>query len=97
MRPYFLCRIIGRKLSSNGCSGETTKKVTPTSINLWVLSQTFKDGVDAAPNRATPNRRRHLLRLVRAGLVEVAGDTLRLTAAGRAALPTRREENSNGQ
>ena len=66
-----------------------TKKVKPTSLNLWVLGQVFKDA-DEVPNQFTPNRINHVRRLMNAGLVEIAGSTLRLTADGRAAMPETR-------
>ena len=74
--------------NANGEHARPTKKVKPTCLNLWVMGQVFKDA-DEVPNQFTPNRLNHLRRLVSAGLVEIAGSTLRLTAEGRAAMPAR--------
>lgn len=79
--------------NANDEHARPTKKVKPTSLNLWVLGQVFKDA-DEVPNQFTPNRLNHLRRLVNAGLVEIAGSTLRLTAEGRAAMPARTEGNA---
>ncbi len=76
--------------NANDEHARPTKKVKPTSLNLWVLGQVFKDA-DEVPNQFTPNRINHLRRLVNAGFVEIAGSTLRLTAQGRAAMPSRTE------
>lgn len=59
---------------------------TPTRVNLWVLGQTFGDGADTAPNQFRPSQRPHLMRLLRAGLIEVDAAVVKLTAAGRSAL-----------
>jgi len=79
--------------STNDEHARATKKVKPTSLNLWVMGQVFKDA-DEVPNQFTPNRLNHLRRLVNAGLVEIAGRTLRLTAEGRAAMPARTEDSA---
>lgn len=79
--------------STNDEHTRRKKKVKPTSLNLWVLGQVFKDA-DEVPNQFTPNRLNHLRRLVNAGLVEITGITLRLTAEGRAAMPARTEGNT---
>ena len=76
--------------NANDERASPTKKVKPTSLNLWVLGQVFKDA-DEVPTQFTPNRINHLRRLVNAGLVEIAGSTLRLTPDGRAAMPARTE------
>lgn len=78
--------------STNDEHARPTKKVKPTSLNLWVMGQIFKDA-DEVPNQFTPNRLNHLRRLVSAGLVEIGGSTLRLTPEGRAAMPARTEGN----
>ena len=82
--------------NANDEHARPTKKVKPTSLNLWVLGQVFKDA-DEVPNQFTPNRLNHLRRLVNAGLVEIAGSTLRLTAEGRAAMPARTEDNAENR
>lgn len=63
-----------------------TKGGAPTRLNLWVLGQLFPEGTDVHPNRVEATRHGHLVRLVRAGLVELSADALRITPAGRAAL-----------
>jgi hypothetical protein len=78
--------------SRNDEHASRTKKVKPTSLNLWVMTQVFKDG-DEVPNRFTANRLNHLRRLVNAGLVEIVGSTVRLTAEGRAAMSAQTEGN----
>ncbi len=82
--------------STNDERARPTKKVKPTSLNLWVMGQVFKDA-DEVPNQFTPNRLNHLRRLVNAGLVEIAGSTLRLTAEGRAAMPARTDGNAEAR
>ena len=82
--------------NTNEQHARPTKRVKPTSLNLWVLGQVFKDA-DEVPNQFTPNRLNHLRRLVNAGLVEIAGSTLRLTAEGRAAMPSRTEGSAENR
>lgn len=82
--------------STNDEHASRTKKVKPTSLNLWVMGQVFKDA-DEVANQFTPNRLNHLRRLVNAGLVEIDGSTLRLTAEGRAAMPARTEGNAESR
>lgn len=79
--------------SKNDEHARPAKKVKPTSLNLWVMGQVFKDA-DEVPNQFAPNRLNHLRRLMDAGLVEIAGRTLRLTAEGRAAMSARTERNA---
>lgn len=60
-------------------------KGTPTDLNLSVLADVFADGPEAA-NQIAPTDAPHLRRCIKAGLVTVAGRTLRLTDSGRDAL-----------
>src|SRR5579859_6193408 len=64
-----------------------------TDLNLYVLSRTFGDSLETA-NRIPATSRPHIKRCVLAGLVEVAGASLRLTEAGKAALQTWRAKEA---
>jgi hypothetical protein len=68
---------------------------TPTDTNLFALADLFKAAAEV-PNRVRPGDRPHILRCMKAGLVEVDTfvSTLHLTDAGKLALAKRAVEQS---
>jgi hypothetical protein len=63
--------------------GMTT--TTATSTNVWCLGQLF-GSCDVVPNQIPRTDVSHIRRCIRAGLAELRGGELALTAAGRVAL-----------
>lgn len=66
-------------------ANDTTKAVTATALNVWVLAKSFA-GSERAANRIPSTSVPHLRRCLKAGLVVVEGTELVLTDAGREAV-----------
>lgn len=68
---------------------------TPTNLNMWVLSELFRDN-DSVPNQLPATEVPHIRRCLKAGLVTASRSALTLTDTGRSQLAHYRDTARDG-